>query len=60
MVCGDHRRCALFLAGAFLLSLVLFALWPQADISVSGLFYDPVARFWLATYPSLETVRMVG
>lgn len=59
MVCGDHRRCALFLAGAFLLSLVLFALWPQADISVSGLFYDPVAGFWLATYPSLETVRMV-
>ena len=39
---------------------LVFARWPQLDLQVSGWFYDPQAKFWLARIGWLELVRQLA
>ncbi len=53
----DHRKAGLWFAVAFVLALVVFAVWPGLDIAVSSWFYRPDSGFWLAEDPWVEGVR---
>jgi len=54
---ADLRRLAIIWCAAFLLSALLFQLWPGIDLAVSGLFYTPGTGFTLANDPALELLR---
>lgn len=45
------------LVAAWLLSAVVFTIWPQVDLAVSGIFYDPVSAAWLGNAPLAEALR---
>jgi lipid A 4'-phosphatase len=39
------------------LTLAVFGIWPQLDLALSGLFYDPAQGFWLAQLGVVEGLR---
>lgn len=38
---------AILLVVVFLLTAIVFSVWPQLDLAISALFYDPNEGFWL-------------
>lgn len=54
---SDHRRLTRLWAVSFALSVAIFALWPGADLAVSGVFFTPGEGFTLARSWGLEILR---
>lgn len=54
---ADLRRLTIGWCAAFLVSALLFQLWPGIDLAVSGVFYTPGQGFALANDRALEVLR---
>ena len=50
-----NRATTLF--AAFLVAAVVFTLWPEIDLAVSGMFFTPEHGFWIADVWLVGTVR---
>lgn len=54
---ADFRRLTIGWSTAFVVSALMFQLWPGIDLAVSGFFYTPEDGFALADDHALEVLR---
>ncbi len=53
----DTNQQISFLAAAVVLCAVVFTVWPEIDLIVSGWFFDPALGFWIADIWLVKFVR---
>ena len=51
------QRWTYSLMVAFVIAAVIFTLWPEIDLSVSGWFYSETQGFWLADWTVIKLIH---
>lgn len=52
-------RLATHILACILCSFAVFAIWPEIDLRVSRIFFDPATGFVIDGYPLTETLRLI-